>query len=81
MQDQTERIMRRYNAEKDDMRKNLFLSSLQDRNETLFYSVLINNIKEMGMLLFSLVFDAHLFVRLFLCDCLFIYWLFVHLFV
>jgi len=53
MEDQAARIMIRYNMEVNDLRKNTLLNSLQDRNETLFYRLLIDNIKEMAPIIYT----------------------------
>ena len=39
MEEQIERIMLNYRAKPDDLEKYIYLSSLQDRNETLFFRV------------------------------------------
>jgi hypothetical protein len=41
--------------ESDDIHRYDFLSQLQDRNETLFYRLLIDNIEEFGVLDFFAV--------------------------
>lgn len=43
------RVLRRYEKIESPIDRYHFISSLQDRNETLFYKVLMSNIKEMGM--------------------------------
>eukprot|EP00026_Physarum_polycephalum_P006125 Phypoly_transcript_06166.p1 GENE.Phypoly_transcript_06166~~Phypoly_transcript_06166.p1 ORF type:complete len:603 (+),score=84.99 Phypoly_transcript_06166:38-1810(+) len=53
LDDQVERILIRYNSESNDLRKNMLLSSLQDRNETLFYKILIDHIKEMAPIIYT----------------------------
>jgi len=53
MEHQIERILIRYNNESNDLRKNMLLSSLQDRNETLFYKILIDNIKDMAPIIYT----------------------------
>lgn len=45
---QAEKILQTFRSEPDDMAKNQYLSGLQDRNETLFYKVLMDNIEEMA---------------------------------
>jgi malate dehydrogenase (oxaloacetate-decarboxylating) len=37
-----------YQAEPDPLRKNIFLSDLHNRNETLFFRLLIDHMEEMG---------------------------------
>jgi malate dehydrogenase (oxaloacetate-decarboxylating)(NADP+) len=46
--DQVARIKARLNDETSPIRKYLYLNSLQDRNETLYYKLLLDNIKELG---------------------------------
>lgn len=53
-QEQVQRTKSRIQDNDSDIRKYLFLSSLQDRNETLFYKLLMSNIKEYGTFLLQL---------------------------
>jgi malate dehydrogenase (oxaloacetate-decarboxylating) len=48
MDAQLKKIYQVYSEEPDPLRKNIFLSDLQNRNETLFFRLLIDNIKELG---------------------------------
>lgn len=48
MQTQLDKLYEVYQAEPDPLRKNMFLSDLQNRNETLFFRLLINHMEEMG---------------------------------
>lgn len=50
MQTQLEKLYEVYQSEPDPLRKNIFLSDLQNRNETLFFRLLINHMEEMGTL-------------------------------
>lgn len=45
MHHQADRFLAYYNQEDSDIRRFNSLQALQDRNETLFYKVVINNIK------------------------------------
>lgn len=45
---QLEKLYQIYSEEPDALRKNVFLQDLQNRNETLFFRLLIKHIKEMG---------------------------------
>ncbi|RHY27715.1 hypothetical protein DYB32_006589 [Aphanomyces invadans] len=49
MKAQLEKLYSLYQEEEDPLRKNIFLSDLQNRNETLFFRLLIDYIEEMGM--------------------------------
>lgn len=42
---QVQRVLRELDQETDDIHKNLFLSDLQNRNETLFNRVLVDNVR------------------------------------
>lgn len=42
---QVQRVLRELDQESDDIHKNLFLSDLQNRNETLFNRVLVDNVR------------------------------------
>jgi len=46
---QVQRVLQKLRREVDDIHKYEFLSQLQDRNETLFYRVLTDNMEEFGM--------------------------------
>ena len=48
MEVQLRKLYEVYQAEPDPLRKNMFLSDLQNRNETLFFRFLIEHIEELG---------------------------------
>lgn len=48
IEEQAKRILYRYHLFDSNLAKHSYLNSLHDRNETLFFHVLMNNIKEMG---------------------------------
>ena len=45
---QLQKLYELYQAEPDPLRKNIFLSDLHNRNETLFFRLLIDHMEEMG---------------------------------
>ena len=47
IQGQLARVYRQYRRQPDDLAKNLYLASLRDRNEVLFYRLLAEHIAEM----------------------------------
>ena len=53
MEEQIERIMLNYRAKPDDLEKFIYLSSLHDRNETLFFRVLIDHIEELMPIIYT----------------------------
>ena len=53
LQEQIERIMLNYRAKPDDLEKFIYLSSLHDRNETLFFRVLIDHIEELMPIIYT----------------------------
>lgn len=50
---QARRVMKRYEAKLTDMDKYNYLISLQDRNETLFYKVLKDNLRKMAPIIYT----------------------------
>lgn len=44
--EQAVRVLENYHAKTSDLEKFIYLIALQDRNESLFYQVLLNNIDE-----------------------------------
>ena len=44
---QVEKVMENFHNKIDDMEKYIFLSALQDRNETLFFKILIDFLEEL----------------------------------
>lgn len=48
MPTQLQKVYQIFSDEPDPLRKNMFLSDLQNRNETLFFRLLIDHIEEMG---------------------------------
>jgi len=53
VQEQANRVITKYRRETDDLRRYEYLTSLQDRNETLFYKVLIDNIEEFAPIIYT----------------------------
>ena len=51
--EQEMRVLGNIRAKANDLERYLYLVSLQDRNETLFYRVLINHIEEMMPLIYT----------------------------
>lgn len=51
--EQEQRVMGNLRSKATDLERYLFLVSLQDRNETLFYRVVINNIEEIMPLIYT----------------------------
>jgi len=49
MATQLDKLYSILNEEPDPLKKNMFLSDLQNRNETLFFRLLIDHIEEMGL--------------------------------
>ncbi len=52
-EEQQLRAYENYQRSKDDVAKYLFLSALQDRNETLFYRLVIDHIEEMAPIIYT----------------------------
>lgn len=47
LESQVRRVYAQYQAQRDDLGKNVFLTNMRDRNEVLFYKVLAEHIEEM----------------------------------
>jgi malic enzyme len=52
-EDQLERVYKGYTNIEDDIQKYIFLRSLQDRNETLFYALLSEHVEEMAPIIYT----------------------------
>ncbi|KAA3664476.1 MAG: NAD-dependent malic enzyme [Chloroflexi bacterium] len=50
---QVDRIMGNYNVKPNDLEKYIFLMSLEDRNENLFYRVVMENLEEMMPIIYT----------------------------
>lgn len=53
MATQETRIMRRYNALHSGLEKHVFLQDLRDRNEVLFFKILMDNIESMARIIYT----------------------------
>ncbi|MFH1016974.1 MAG: NAD-dependent malic enzyme [Pseudomonadota bacterium] len=53
IQEQTTRVMENFRNKSNDMEKYIFMISLQDRNETLFYRVVLDYIDEMMPIIYT----------------------------
>jgi malate dehydrogenase (oxaloacetate-decarboxylating)(NADP+) len=53
MPEQVARVMSAYRAKTDEMEKFIYLTSLHDRNETLFYRVVVDNIEELMPIIYT----------------------------
>lgn len=58
LDEQVERVMENYRRKTDPMEKFIFLTSLHDRNETLYYKVLTDNLMEMTPIVYTPVVGA-----------------------
>jgi len=52
-QDQLERVYQGYSVIDNDIQKYIFLRSLQDRNETLFYALVASHVEEMAPIIYT----------------------------
>lgn len=50
---QAQKILHALNSKPDALEKNMYLSDLQDRNETLFYRVLIDNLEQLAPFVYT----------------------------
>jgi len=53
MEEQIQRVMGNYKRRTDELDKYLFLTDLQDRNETLFYRIVVENLEEMMPIIYT----------------------------
>jgi len=53
MAEQVSRVLENYRTRQDDLDRYVYLSSLQDRNETLFYRVVMEHIDEMMPIIYT----------------------------
>ena len=53
VEEQEYRVLRNYRKCITDLNKYIFLTGLQDRNETLFYDIVRKNVKEMAPVLYT----------------------------
>src|SRR3954453_1621907 len=53
IEQQAGRILENFHRKPDDLEKYIFLSSLQERNETLFYRVLVDNLEAMMPIVYT----------------------------
>ena len=53
LEDQKDRIYRRYQRQPTPLDKHIYLRSLQDRNEVLFYAVLLDHLEEMLPIIYT----------------------------
>ena len=53
IEEQKTRIMKNFHAKQDDLEKYIFMIALQDRNETLFYRTVIDEIETMMPIIYT----------------------------
>ncbi|WP_457631696.1 NAD-dependent malic enzyme [Oceanithermus sp.] len=53
LEEQKERVYRRYRLQDNDLEKHIYLRNLQDRNEVLFYAVLADHLEEMLPIIYT----------------------------
>src|SRR5690606_22915057 len=53
IEEQARRVVMNFENKPDDLERYIFLIALQDRNETLFYRVLIDNIERMMPIVYT----------------------------
>ena len=53
LEEQTARIMENFRRKSSDLDKYIFLTALQDRNETLFYRIVLDHIEEMMPIIYT----------------------------
>ncbi len=53
LEEQKERVYRRYRLQDNDLEKHIYLRNLQDRNEVLFYAVLVDHLEEMLPIIYT----------------------------
>jgi malate dehydrogenase (oxaloacetate-decarboxylating)(NADP+) len=52
-QEQVSRVLENFRKKSDDLERYIFLSALQDRNETLFYRLIVDHIEEMMPVIYT----------------------------
>jgi malate dehydrogenase (oxaloacetate-decarboxylating)(NADP+) len=53
LEEQVVRVMANYRAKPNDLERHIFLASLLDRNETLFYRVVVDNLEEIMPIIYT----------------------------
>jgi len=53
LEEQKERVYRRYRMQDNSIEKHIFLRNLQDRNEVLFYALLVDHLEEMLPIIYT----------------------------
>ena len=53
IEEQKERVYRRYRLQNNDLEKHIYLRNLQDRNEVLFYALLVEHLEEMLPIIYT----------------------------